>query len=252
MKTEEIGIAILDVYTESDLQNCYNCVSTFENVLVISNTKNKVPTSNFRRYDGCIPFATMRNYALSNFRILGLKHLFLINSNQIIKNKNVFQDIIKTAEVFGTWCMTGPAEKTISIEDDKKNLSLDISNKLNSEFLYIYTGIVSNIGYFDERFFNTKELDVIDYVTRMREKKVYPPINYNPTYNADIESSNSVLQKNGHKEMDNADQSVNMSYAYFLHKHQYIPTQNDPKPVTNEQLMSSLEEIQKNYSKNEN
>jgi hypothetical protein len=40
-----------------------------------------------------------------------------------------------------------------------------------------------------------------------------------------------------------------MTYAYFLTKHKYIPSQNDPKPVTQENLMGCLEELQKNYAK---
>jgi hypothetical protein len=251
MKTEEIGIAILDVYTEADIKNCHNSVSDFENVLIISNTKNKLPECNFKRYDNQVSFATLRNYAISQFRIMNLKHLFLINSNQIIKDKNVFFDIIKTAHVFGTWCMMGPSEKILNVEDDTHNISLTLSNKLNTDFMYIYSNIISNIGYFDERFYNTKDLDVIDFINRLREKKLYPVNNYNPVFNDNIEKSNSRIEKIGHKEINDADQSVNMSYGYFLHKYKYIPNQNDPKPSSNEELLKSLEDLQQNYSKNE-
>lgn len=251
MTTQDIGIAILDVYTEADLLNCYNSVSGLENVLIVSNTKNNLPDCNSRRYDNQVPFATLRNHALSQFRLMGLKHFFLINSNQIIKNKNVFSDIIKTAEIFGTWCITGPSEKLLSIEDDKTNTSLTISEKLNSDFIYIFNGIVSNVGYFDERFFNTKDLDVLDYILRMREKGVYPVKNYHPVYTENIDSSNSLIQKINHKEMNDADQSVNLSYAYFLHKYQYMPSQNDPTSVSKDELLKNLEEIQQKYAKNE-
>ena len=251
MTTQDIGIAILDVYTEADLTNCYNSISGLENILIVSNTKNKLPDCQSRRYDKQVPFATLRNYALSQFRLMDLKHFFLINSNQIIKNKNVFLDIIKTAETFGTWCLTGPSDKLLSIEDDKTNLSLNISEKLNSDFIYIFNGIVSNVGYFDERFFNTKDLDILDYILRMREKGVYPVKNYHPFYDENINSSNSLIQKINHKEMDNADQSVNLSYAYFLHKYQYIPSQNDPTSESKDELLKNLEEIQQKYAKNE-
>jgi hypothetical protein len=251
MTTQDIGIAILDVYTEADLTNCYNSISGLENILIVSNTKNKLPDCEWRRYDKQVPFATLRNYALSQFRLMDLKHFFLINSNQIIKNKNVFLDIIKTAETFGTWCLTGPSDKLLSIEDDKTNLSLNISEKLNSDFIYIFNGIVSNVGYFDERFFNTKDLDILDYILRMREKGVYPVKNYHPFYDENINSSNSLIQKINHKEMDNADQSVNLSYAYFLHKYQYIPSQNDPTSESKDELLKNLEEIQQKYAKNE-
>jgi hypothetical protein len=251
MKKEEIGIAIFDVYSEADVKNCYESVSGFENILIVSNTKNKLPECNIKRYENQVPFATLRNYALAQFRLSGLKHFFLINSNQIVKDKNIFSDIIKTAEVFGTWCIMGPSEKVLNVEDDKHNISLTLSDKLNTEFIYIYSGIVSNIGYFDERFFNTKDLDVIDFINRMREKNVYPANNYNPVFNENIESSNSKIEKIGHKEIDDADQSVNMAYGYFLHKYKYIPNQNEPKSSSKEELLKSLEDLQNKYSKNE-
>jgi hypothetical protein len=113
----------------------------------------------------------------------------------------------------------------------------------------LFNGIVSNIGFFDERFFNTKDLDVLDYIKRMIDKKVFPPIGYIPIIKEGLVKSESNITKPNYKEIDNADQSVNMAYAYFLSKYQYIPTQNDPKSVSNEELMASLENIQKNYAK---
>ena len=85
----------------------------------------------------------------------------------------------------------------------------------------------------------------------MREKKIYPPNNYHPIIDKDVDTSNSTIQKVNYKDMMNADQSVHMSYAYFMFKHKYIPAQNEPAPVSREELLKSLEEIQKNYSKNE-
>jgi hypothetical protein len=34
-----------------------------------------------------------------------------------------------------------------------------------------------------------------------------------------------------------------------MHKHKYIPGQNDPAGITQQQLISSLETLQKNYAK---
>jgi hypothetical protein len=253
MNKEEIGIGILDVYTQEDLNNCYNSIPKDLKVFVVSDTKNNIPESveNYRVYGNGVPFASLRNWLISQFRIAGLKHFFLINSNQIIKNQNVFENIIKKASIFGTWAMVGPSESVVTIDDEEKNESLSISNKLNADFIYLFNGIVSNVGYFDERFFNTKDLDVVDYILRMREKKVYPPNNYHPIIEKDIDASSSTIQKINYKDMLNADQSVHMSYAYFMFKYQYIPLQNEPAPVPREELLKSLEEIQKNYSKNE-
>jgi hypothetical protein len=245
----EIGIAILDVYTQEDLDLCYKSIPEGYNVLIVSDTKNKLPDCEHKRYGNGVQFATLRNWAISQFRLKGLKHFFLINSNQIIKNTDIFENTIKIAEVFGTWAIMGTENSILSIEDDTNNLTLKLSDKANSNFMYIFSGIISNIGYFDERFFNTKELDITDFIIRMREKKLYPPTGYNPIIDNDVETTRSKIQKLNYKEIDNADKSVQMSYAYFVYKNKYVPTQNDPKSVSKDELMASLMEIQTNYGK---
>jgi hypothetical protein len=251
MNMNEIGIALLDIYTQEDYENCYNSIPDEykNNLIVISDTNNKIKHTNIKRYGNGVQLATLRNFALSHFRVNGLKHFFLINSNQTIKDVNVFANTIKLAENFGIWFFTGPSDVKVPIEDEDKKLTLNLSTNINSDFIYIFNGIVSNVGYFDERFFNTKDLDVLDYIIRMREKNIYPPTNYISTIDNLVHSSNSKIQKQNYKEMENADQSVNLSYAYFMFKHKYIPTQGDPPPVSNDVLMKQLEEIQTKYAK---
>jgi hypothetical protein len=246
----DIGIAIIDVYGQDDLNLCYDSIPEgTENVIVVSNTRNKLPDCERKHFSAEIPFATLRNWAIINFRIKKLKHFFLINSNQIIKDPDIFQKTIKMAEVFGIWSFIGPNVSNLDIEDDEHNVTLTLSEKINSDFIYLFNGIVSNVGFFDERFFNTKDLDVLDYIHRMRDKKVYPPTGYNAIITNGIDKTRSKITKPNYKEIENADQSVNLSYAYFMTKYQYIPTQNDPKPVSKEDLMTSLEELQNNYAK---
>ena len=246
----DIGIAIIDVYGQDDLNLCYDSIPEgTENVIVVSNTRNKLPDCERKQFSAEIPFATLRNWAIHNFRIKGLKHFFLINSNQIIKDPDIFQKTIKMAEVFGIWFFIGPNSSNLEIEDDEHNVTLTLSEKINSDFIYLFSGIVSNVGFFDERFFNTKDLDVLDYILRMRDKKVFPPTGYNAIVANGVDTTRSKITKPNYKEIADADQSVNLSYAYFMTKYQYIPTQNDPKPVSKEDLMSSLEELQKNYAK---
>jgi hypothetical protein len=64
-----------------------------------------------------------------------LKHLFLINSNQIIKDVNVFESTIKLAENFGIWFFTGPDVVTLPIEDEEKKLTLNLSTNINGNLL---------------------------------------------------------------------------------------------------------------------
>lgn len=254
MNKEEIGIGILDIYSSADLTNCFNSVpeefKNNKNLIVVSDTKHPIDIDYpVVKLATGIQMASLRNWIVSQFRNNGIKHIFLINSNQIIKDPNLFENIITKAEIFGTWFMTGPEKTIVTLEDDKFNNSLTLTNVLNSDFIYVYTGIINNMGYFDEKYFNTKDLDVLDFIIKMREKKIYPPNHYYPMISEGIESSNSKIEKNNYIETLSDDKSVQMSYGYFFFKHKYIPKQNDPPTASQDQLMQAMEEIQKNYGK---
>lgn len=247
---KEIGIAIIDVYEQKNLDACYDSIPEgTENVIIVSNTKNKLPECVTKKYTTLTPFATLRNWAINHFRIKGIKHIFLINSNQVIKDPKLFENTINMANTFGIWFFCGPFDSKTTIEDDEKNITLNLSENINSDFIYIFSNIVSKVGFFEERYFNTKSLDVLDYILRMRKNNLYPPTGFIATIQEGIESMMGSITKPDYEELNNdPDRSVNMSYAYFLATHKYIPTQNDPKPASNEELMKSLEDLQKNYS----
>ena len=252
MNYEQIGVGILDLYDQNTLDDCINSLSFFnkENIFVASLTNNKINVDNYIKYSKSVPLATLRNYIISQFRIKGLKYYFLIHSNQIINNKNILENTIDLSSTFGCWFLSGYNDKFISIEDDSGK-SLNISKKINTEFLFILNGIIKNNGYFDERYFNGKDLDVIDYAINLTSKKVYPSLGYYPTIDKDwITKTNNKIEAIGYKnEIDNTDKSLQLSYAYFYHNHKYIPGQNDPSIASTEDLLKSMEEIQKNYAK---
>lgn len=247
----DIGIAIIDVYSQDDLNSCLEYLSVVNNKLIVSDTKNKIPdVFNFKRYGNGVPFATLRNWAISQFRLQGnINHIFLINTNQIIKDINIFDECIKIAETFGTRVIFGPETNVLSIEDDEENVVLNLSEKINNDFIYISNDVISEVGYFDERYLNTSHLDVLDYVERLREKKMHPPTGFNPITMGQIEKSQSKIQKINYKDIYDKDKSVDMAYGYFFHKYSYIPSQNDPKPVSNDILVKELEELQEKYAK---
>lgn len=247
----DIGIAIIDVYSQDDLNNCLEYLSIAHNKLIVSDTKNKIPDGfNFKRYGNGVPFATLRNWAISQFRLQGnINHIFLVNSNQLIRDINIFDETIKIANTFGTKVIFGPETSVLSIEDDEENIVLNLSEKINNDFIYISNDVISEVGYFDERFFNTKDLDVLDYIQRLRDKKMHPPTGFHAIINGQIEKSQSKIQKINYREIYDKDKSVDMAFGYFFHKYSYIPTQNDPKPVSNDILVSELEELQQKYGK---
>jgi len=247
---EEIGIGILDVYEQDDLEHCYASIpeALKPNLLVASATNNKMVNDNYRKY-GEVSFATLRNWLISQFRIKGYKYFFLLGSNQVVEDSEIFQKAIKLGETFGTWFILGSGSNSIDLEDDNENITLSVSPEINSDFMFMLSGVVKNNGFFDERFFNSKDLDVLDYIIKLRNKGIYPPAHFNPTIGKGLKKTNNKIQKIGFKDLPDPHRSVGLSYGYFLHLHKYIPSQNDPVGSTKEQLLESLSKIQETYAK---
>jgi hypothetical protein len=250
---KEIGIGILDLYTQEDLQNCWDSIPEQykPHVFVVSNNKNKpLPDAQTKQYSAPTQLATMRNWLISQMRLKGLKYYFLIHSNQIIKDPNMFEKTLKFADTFGTWVITGASTDNIPLEDDEKGITLNLSKHLNTQFLFLFSGIVKTFGYFDERYFNSLQLDVLDYITKIRNKNAYPPNNYHPTIPNDwLESGIGNINKLDFRDMPDESRDVQLSYAYFLNQHKYLPTQNDPTHVSQDELLKAMEVIQINYAK---
>lgn len=255
MKTE-IGIGILDIYSNELLTETISSIPEEykENIFIVSNKKHL--KENQKNYTKQVSFATMRNYLISQMRIKGLKYYFLLTSNVKIKDKNIFENTINLAKTFGTWFITGAGSNNVPLEDDSVNLTLNLSPQLNTNFLFLYSGIIKNFGYFDERFYNTDNLDIIDYINKMREKDVYPPKHYNPTIDKNyLEEYISNIEKINFKELPKSkeqykpddDKSLELSCAYFYHKYKYIPSQNDPNGVNQQILLEFMEKLQKTY-----
>jgi len=247
----EIGIGILDLYDQDCLSKCLDSIKNVskDNIIVSSLTKNKSNIENHRAYTSQTSLATLRNHIISQFRLKNIKYFFLLHSNQVIKHENIWNDTIKLAEIFGTWFITGFDKNILTLEDDS-NLELNISSKLNSEFMFFTSGLVKNNGYFDERFFNGKELDVIDYIINLRKKNITLPHSFFATIPDNwLEKTKNKIQATGFFEFPDSDKSLQMAYGYFMHTHKYIPTQSDPQSVSNDELLKCMEELQKNYAK---
>jgi hypothetical protein len=244
-----IGIGVIDVYTQADLDLCLDSLPETDNLIVVSDTKNKSKAPNTKKYGTGVQFATLRNWIISQFRLKGeIEHIFILTSNQIVGDKDIFKKTIKVAETFGTLMLTGNDIVKKTIEDDEKNQTLTLSSKLNPDFLYINNKVIDENGYFDDIFFNTKDLDVIDYVKRLKLKNMYTPQGYHPIITGNVKVTNSKIQKPNYVENDYTDKTLQMSYAYFIHKHKIMPN-DDISIAENDELLKTLEDLQKTYGK---
>lgn len=243
-----ISIGILDVYEQKDLDNCLNSIpeSLKDKIFVSSNTSNKLPNNSFR-FERETSFASLKNHALRHFRTnQNNKYYFLITSNYAVTDPLLFEKTIQLASTFGTWFMTGPCGNILEIEDEDSKLTLSVSPELNTGFLFLHFGIVKNCGYFNEQFYETDLLDVLDYIITMRNKGLYLPHFYNPCINFGLYKSGSKLCK---KEYSDNEKALSLSFGLFHHLHQYIPGNSDPQPSSKEAMFAQLEDLQKKYGK---
>jgi hypothetical protein len=254
MKNNEIGIGIVDIYDDNGLISCVKSLKDITNDVSTYVISNRIlPTKDFaydKKITHQVSMATLRNHCLAHFRCLGLKYIFLINSNVIITDPNFIEKTIKTAEAFGTWLMTGYNENSTHLDDSESNQSLSVNTVLNTDFLFIRSGIIGNLGYFDERYVNTKDLDVLDYINKARKIDIYPPHPFHPTIGNYIKYTDSKIQKIEHSDsLDKNNPSVGFSYGYFLHQHKYIPDQDyGIKSISKDELMVFMGDLQKNYA----
>jgi len=247
---EKISIGIIDIYSQETLNKCLEAIpnSLKENIVVISNTDNKIPNSiKSIKFGRAVSLASMRNIFLTSERSKGGKnYFFIINSNLICIKEDFFEHVIKTASVFGTWVMFGPNKKVISLEEDNHKISLDLGYTMNPDFIFLHSGIIKNVGFFNEQIPSNESLDVLDYIIRCHKLGVCTPMPHAPSVNYGL----YVMEEEVLKIKFSDEQKItNMSYGMFYHLHKFIP---DPKefPIkSQDELFSIVETLQQKYSK---
>lgn len=247
MKT---GIGILDLYDDESLKDVLSKLPKDVYVSVISNRKNayKPEVDNYISV-GDSSLANMKNLLLYDFRIKDLDYYYLIYTDQVLNGPDDFDKVKKISETFGTWFLTGNiGDKTLDIEDDNGSI-LKLSQKLNAKFLFTFKGIIKNVGFFDERFINTQNLDVLDYIIRLKQKNLYVADGYYPTISLPIIENKKTMSNAYIQDFPSEEMSVRHSYGLFVHLHKYIPNHSDPQPKKEEDVLNSVENLQKNYSK---
>lgn len=247
MKT---AIGILDLYDDESLKNVLSKLPTDAYIAVISNRKNayKPEVSKYISVDS-VSLANMKNLLLYDFRINDMEYYFILHSDQVIESSDVFDNVKKVSETFGTWFLTGHVDnKTLDVEDDN-GLTLKLSQKVNSKFIFTFKGIINNVGFFDERFINTQDLDVRDFIQRLKDKKLYVADGYYPTISTTMVENKKTMENSYIQDYPSEDLTVRFSYGLFVHLHKYIPNHSDPSPKSEEEVLKTVEVLQTNYAK---
>jgi len=254
LKNTDVGIGILDIYSDASLKRCIESVIRSDAAqspsYIISNKKIKTSDVEFNKHiTHQVSMAALRNHCVAHFRSMGVKYIFLLNSNVTITDPDFVKNTIKTAETFGTWFLTGNNE-TPTILDDDSGQSLEINNKLNTDFVFIRSGVAGTLGYFDERYVNTKDLDVLDYINTARKNGMYPKHPFHTTVGRVATYEKEKIERIDHSDtLDVENRSVGFSYGYFKHRWNYIPDMEETETISKEDLMVFMGDLQKNYGK---
>lgn len=205
----------------------------------------------------------------------GCDHIFIIEDDVIIKDKNVFERYIKTAEVSGIWHMNyalqGPANRIqknnspMNINErgkyDQKSTpnprqvveykdGLDVALYPNcvGAFSYFLKNVIKNVGYHDEHFHNAWEH--VEHTYRIIKAGIHPPfwwfadIAESWNYLDDIEGciENSSIAKT-----EEWNKNLREGMEWYKHKHGWYPQQTPDTPP--QRVMEILTSIEKNYAR---
>jgi len=249
----KIGIGLLDLYDDDSLNEVLKKIPENFYTCVISNriTKIKNDKINNHVFVDKVSISHMRNLILHDFRINNLDYYFLIHTDQIIPDSSIFEKIKSISDTFGTLFLLGHVDNnTLNIEDDN-GLVLKISKQINTKFIFTFKGIIKNFGFFDEQFINSHDLDVYDYIQKLRLKNLYPKEGYFPSISTEIKENKKKMTNFYIQDFPSEEGTVKYSYGYFLHKNKFIPNQQkiDYTPENDEHTLKTIEFLQKNYAK---
>jgi hypothetical protein len=249
----KIGIGLLDLYDDDSLNDVLKNIPQDVYTCVVSNRKTDIKNDKINKhiFVDKISIAHMRNLILHDFRINDLDYYFLIHTDQVIEDSLIFDKIQKLAETFGTWFLLGHVDNnTLNIEDDN-GLSLKISKKINTKFIFTFKGIIKNFGFFDEQIINSHDLDVYDYINRLRSKNLYPKEGYFPSISTEMKENKKKITNPYIQDFPSEDLTVRYSYGYFMNKNKFIPNQQkvDYTQENDEKTLETIEFLQKNYAK---
>lgn len=197
-----------------------------------------------------------KNTAIQYLLAKGCEHIFLMEDDLEIQDAAVFDRYIDTARATGIWHLcygkvAGNREKIRMTKEYTESTAIDLHYDCQGAFMYIYKGILSYIGAFDEKFKNAYEH--IDFTYRCIQANLLPPF----WWFADVHDSqelievipgsseySSITEKEGYHE------NVAAGAQYFTSKHGRFV--NQIPSATKEEVEKKLEFLKENYSRQTN
>jgi glycosyltransferase involved in cell wall biosynthesis len=265
----KIGVGIVTCNRSEFFKQCVNSIPNVDTLIVVNDgtpyDSNVYPST----VKEIIQHNTNKCVGISKNEIMRYlvqdkcQFIFLMEDDIFIKNPNVFEQYIKTGEVFGTWHLnyalpggsynvhpqTGQYIIRKVIEDDESGMELYLYPNCTGALSFYQRGIIKQVGYMDERYKNAMEH--VDHTYKIIKAGLHPPF----WWFADIAKSweyigNITKSDEGseiRKDKTQWQKNFNEACAWFRHKHGYIPQQ---VPQTEEsEVFRVLSNIQTNFAR---
>ena len=263
INNQKIGVGVITYNRVDNLKKLTNSLNDcFIDELVIINDGD--PVEDFELTFGKwidngsnLGVGKSKNKALKYLYESGCDHLFLIEDDIFIKNKNVFEKYIESSKISGiqhfNYSQHGVMNK--SWPDGKANpimiidygdVKIPLYLACVGAFSYYSRRVIDEVGYLDERYYNACEH--VDHTYEIIKKGMHPPY----WYNADIENSweyledeewsikqSTISSKQDHNKITSKADEV------FLAKHKVLPR---TVPFSTEsEVIQFIKKIKKEY-----
>lgn len=224
------------------------------------------------KYNTCV--GVSKNDALRYLMSKDCDHLFLMEDDVLIKNPNVFETYIKTAETSGIWhlnyALQGPANRkqTHKVDNISERGNLNQESEPNpreiieydngikialypnivGSFSYYLKGIIKAAGYMDERFKNAWEH--VEHTYKIIKLGLHPPF----WWFADIADSFNYLsdipgciQDSTIAHTPEWIENFKRGAMLYQHLHGWVPTQTPDTPPNI--VKQKIIEIEQKYAR---
>lgn len=265
INSEKIGLGIVTYNRVNNLNKLINSLDKCESIideLIVVNDGDPLIDFNLKQgklieNESNLGVGKSKNKALKYLYESNCDHLFLIEDDIFIKNKNVFKRYIESSKISGiqhfnysqhgvmnkSW-PSGNANPIMII--DYGTLKIPLYPAAVGAFSYFSKLCIEKAGYFDERYYNACEH--VDHTYEIIKKGMHPPF----WYNADIENSCEYLEdepwsmeQSKISSKNNLRQIISKADEIFFLKHGYVPT-TVPFARENE-VIQSIKQIKKEY-----
>ena len=261
-----IGLGIITCNREDFYKECYDSVPLdIVDELVTVNDGSELtgdyPHSKIITHIKNKGVGISKNEAMKYLLDKDCEHIFLIEDDIIIKDKNVFKKYINTAAQSGMWHLMfgyhGPANKNKEDKSPNPRTTIDYGKHkvaLNAHcvgaFCYYHKGVLNNIGLMDEKFLNAWEH--VEHSYQIAKAGLLPGCWWWP----DVANSYDYLDEQACSEENSAirpredwQNNIQTGAEHFISKHGYSPI--DVPDTSPDDIKTRIQFIKDNYSRDE-